>query len=133
MTRWLISHSHTNCLALKTICYNFTYYAQIMFKLYSSFPMFCCSYGHIATVSKYKHLQLTTMVLTISMEELDTTHSDLGILFDSQLKFLDHTTQVTTKANQVLGLIKKSFDYLESRSYHANTIVQYISSTYLRI
>ena len=45
--------------------------------------------------------------------ELDTSHSDLGILFDSQLKFHDHTVQVTTKANRVLGLIKKSFDYLD--------------------
>ena len=45
--------------------------------------------------------------------ELDTSHSGLGILFDSQLKFHDHTAQVTTKANRVLGLIKKSFDYLD--------------------
>ena len=59
--------------------------------------------------------QLTTMALTISngtLIELNTSHSDLGILFDSQLKFHDHIAQVTTKANRVLGLIKKYFDYL---------------------
>ena len=49
----------------------------------------------------------------LSQWNIDTSHSDLGILFDSQLKFHDHTAQVTTKANQVLGLIKKSFDYLD--------------------
>ena len=38
--------------------------------------------------------------------DIVTSHSDLGILFDNQLKFHDHTTQVTTKANRVLGLIK---------------------------
>ena len=43
-----------------------------------------------------------------------TSHSDLGILFDDQLKFHDYTTQVTTKANRVLGLIKKWFEYLDS-------------------
>ena len=42
------------------------------------------------------------------------SHSDLGILFNDQLKFHDYTTQVTTKANRVLGLIKKSFEYLDS-------------------
>ena len=35
-----------------------------------------------------------------------------GILFDDQLKFHDHTTQVTNKSNRALGMIKKSFEYL---------------------
>ena len=34
------------------------------------------------------------------------SHSNLGILSDNQLKFHGHTTQVTTKANRVLGMIK---------------------------
>ena len=46
--------------------------------------------------------------------DINATHSDLGIVFDDQLKFHHHTTQVTTKANRVLGLIKKSFEYLDS-------------------
>ena len=51
-----------------------------------------------------------------------TSHSDLGILFDDQIKFHDCTTQVTTKANQVLGLLKKSFEYLDS-----NMLIQLFS------
>ena len=46
--------------------------------------------------------------------DIATTHSDLDILSDDQLKFYDHTTQVTIKANQVFGMIKKSFEYLNS-------------------
>ena len=61
----------------------------------------------------------TTRVLTISMKylllvDIVTSHSDLGILFDDQLKFHDHTTKVTTKANWVLGMIERYFDYLNS-------------------
>ena len=41
------------------------------------------------------------------------SHKDLGILFDNHLKFHQHTTGVTGKANRVLGLISKSFEYLE--------------------
>ena len=37
---------------------------------------------------------------------------DLGIIVDGQLKFHSHTTQVVSKANRLLGLIKKSFDPL---------------------
>jgi len=43
-----------------------------------------------------------------------TSHNDLGILFDDKLKFHDHTTKVTIKANRVLGMIKKSFEYPDS-------------------
>ena len=43
-----------------------------------------------------------------------TSHNDLGILFDDKLKFHDHTTKVTTKANRILGMIKKPFEYLDS-------------------
>ena len=57
-------------------------------------------------VSKCKHLHFGPAhhhdlhYLNGTLIELDTSHSHLGILFDSQLKFHDdYTTQVTTKAN----------------------------------
>jgi len=40
-------------------------------------------------------------------------HKDLGIIFNNRLKFHDHTTEITAKANRLLGLIRKSFQYLE--------------------
>ena len=42
------------------------------------------------------------------------SYKDLGIILDHQLKFHLHTTEVAAKANRLLGLIKKSFDYLDS-------------------
>jgi len=33
---------------------------------------------------------------------------------DHQLKFHQHSTEATVKANQLLGLIRKSFDHLDS-------------------
>jgi len=39
---------------------------------------------------------------------------DLGVLFDGRLKFHNHTTEITAKANRMLGMIKRSFEYLDS-------------------
>ena len=39
------------------------------------------------------------------------SQKDLGILFDNQLKFHLHTTEVAAKANCLLGLIRRSFDH----------------------
>jgi len=48
--------------------------------------------------------------------EIDTvtSHKDLGILFDKHLKFQNHTTEVSAKANRVLGMIKRSFEHLDT-------------------
>ena len=51
------------------------------------------------------------------MVNIAKSHSNLGIIFDDQLKFYDHTTQVTTKALEWL----KTF--WMSQLHHANTSV----------
>lgn len=60
----------------------------------------------------------TIVVLIILMQWLPidfaTSHSDLGILSDDQLKFHDHIIHVTTKANHALSMITKSFEYFDS-------------------
>ena len=38
---------------------------------------------------------------------------DLGVLFSHLLKFGDHIKMIVHKANRLLGLIKRSFSYLE--------------------
>jgi len=43
-------------------------------------------------------------------------HKDLGIIIDSSLKFHSQTMAATNKSNRVLGLIKKSFNSLNSRT-----------------
>ena len=42
--------------------------------------------------------------------EYVTEEKDLGILIDSKLKFRAHVGTVVSKANQMLGMIKRSFD-----------------------
>jgi len=67
-----------------------------------------------------------------------TTHKDLSIVFDDQLKFPMHnTTHVTAKSNRILGLIKRSFEYLDStmltllfNTLSWNAIIQYGTSLY---
>ena len=41
---------------------------------------------------------------------------DLGIIVDGQLKFHAHTTHVVSKANRLLGLIKKSFEHITNHT-----------------
>ena len=43
-----------------------------------------------------------------------TPHKDLGVLFDEHLKFHNHTTEVSAKVNRVLGMIKRSFEHLDT-------------------
>ena len=38
---------------------------------------------------------------------------DLGITFDSNLNFDKHISNVTKKSNQMLGLIKRTFTYMD--------------------
>ena len=50
------------------------------------------------------HIHLVILKLTLE------SHKDLGVLFDSCLKFHQHITSI---ANGILGLIKKSFESLD--------------------
>jgi len=51
-------------------------------------------------------------IYNMSGMQLETVqeHKDLGVLVDSELKFHHHSCNVTNKASQVLGIIKKSLD-----------------------
>ena len=42
---------------------------------------------------------------------------DLGVIVDSQLTFEDHISQPTTKANKILGVIRRSFDLLTKDTF----------------
>ncbi|KAK3771263.1 hypothetical protein RRG08_024342 [Elysia crispata] len=42
---------------------------------------------------------------------------DLGVVVDSQLNFKDHISQATTKANRILGVIRRSFDHLTDHTF----------------
>ena len=42
---------------------------------------------------------------------------DLGVIIDDKLKFHDHITSVTAKANRTLTVIKKSFHFISGSMY----------------
>ena len=46
-----------------------------------------------------------------------TEEKDLGILIDDKLKFQQHINQQTKKANQRLGMIKRSFSYMDTEMF----------------
>ena len=42
-----------------------------------------------------------------------SVETDLGVTVDDQLRFHHHTTRCVNKANQMLGIIKTSFENLD--------------------
>ena len=43
------------------------------------------------------------------------TEKDLGVVVDDKLVFRNHVAQMTAKANRVVGIIRRSFDYLTEK------------------
>ena len=48
----------------------------------------------------------------IQIEPVDS-EKDLGVTFENNLKFESHITNCVNKAQRVLSLIRRSFDYME--------------------
>ena len=46
--------------------------------------------------------------ITPKLEKIET-QNDLGVLMDTEIKFHQQTSSAIKKANQILGLIKKTF------------------------
>ena len=42
---------------------------------------------------------------------------DLGVIIDNKLSFKDHVAHATARANRMVGLIRRSFDYLNERTF----------------
>jgi hypothetical protein len=45
-----------------------------------------------------------------------TQEKDLGVIIDNQLKFTDHVNTTVTKANKILGMIRRSYKFLDKDS-----------------
>ena len=41
------------------------------------------------------------------------TEKDLGVLIDDALSFKDHIKKSISKANQTLGIVKRTFNYID--------------------
>ena len=69
----------------------------------------CIHYGYNNPKHKY---YFNTKDGPIEIVEANT-EKDLGVTFDSSLKFDIHINQAVNKANAVLGLIKRNFTYID--------------------
>ena len=63
-------------------------------------------------------------LLTSEEHQLDgiEQENDLGVLFNSSLKFGNHIHKIVHKANRLLGLIKRTFSYLEPQMLNTTLI-----------
>jgi hypothetical protein len=73
--------------------------------------------GFNASKCKVLHLGRNNNNFTYYMSGTKLTtvqdEKDLGVTFDSSLKFSKHIHNCASKANQILGLIKRSFEYID--------------------
>ena len=68
----------------------------------------------MATYYKSKSDNNETVRLPLSEAQ---SERDLGIIVDSNLNFKDHVTQMTAKANRIVGIIRRSFDFLSEKLF----------------
>ena len=69
---------------------------------------------HILTLGKIEDVKHTHRY-TLADKELEHVFSekDLGVTFDSELQFEEHITSKVNKANAIVGLIRRSFAFLD--------------------
>ena len=71
-------------------------------------------YGNVQKHFEYKLIDKDGNLETL---QNDTTEKDLGIWFQSNLKFDDHIIYVVNRSNKLLGLIKRTFKALDKDSF----------------
>ena len=71
-------------------------------------------YGNVQKHFEYKLIDKDGNLETL---QKDTTEKDLGIWFQSNLKFDDHIIYVVNRSNKLLGLIKRTFKALDKDSF----------------
>lgn len=66
-----------------------------------------CKHMHLGPETDYNYMMEENMIAN-TMEE-----KDLGIIIDNKLNFQNHINKQVNKANQKLGLINRSFKYMD--------------------
>ena len=72
------------------------------------------SYGHHIDFSNDYYMQSDGLISVL--EHLDSI-KDLGVTFDSKLKFDQHINEKVNKSYSVLGLIYRNFRYTSSNTF----------------
>ncbi len=73
---------------------------------------------HVLTLGKLENIMYTHRY-TLGGNELEHVfeEKDLGVFVDSELSFDEHIATKVKKANQIVGLIRRSFDYLDDKMF----------------
>ena len=73
---------------------------------------------HVLTIGKFEHIRHTERYQLYG-NELDHVfeEKDLGVYIDSELKFDEHISNKVNKANAMVGLIRRSFSYLDGELF----------------
>ena len=67
-----------------------------------------CKHVHLGPNTNIKYKMGESEIQQVTEEK-----DDLGIIIDDKLKFKQHINLQTKKANQGLGMIKRSFDFMD--------------------
>lgn len=70
----------------------------------------------VITYSRNEPIEFNYYINGIKLDRVHT-FKDLGVTFDTKLKFTNHVNNVVNKANSVLGVIKRNFQYLSKESF----------------
>ena len=73
---------------------------------------------HVLTLGKFENIMYTHRY-QICGNELDHVfeEKDLGVTIDFELKFEHHITQQINKANAIMGIIRRSFSFLDGKLF----------------
>ena len=85
------------------LLYNWSLTWQLSFNILLKY-----NYLHLGPPHYFEPYHINSLVI-----DSVTSHKDLDIQYDDQLKFHEHTTEFCTKANKILGMVKKSFEHLD--------------------
>ena len=73
---------------------------------------------HVLTLGKFENIRYTKRY-NMSNHELEHVfeEKDLGVIFDSELKFEEHISAKVKKANAMVGLIRRTFSFLDCKLF----------------
>ena len=73
-----------------------------------------CKVLHIGSTNQHYKYSMESIVGTVQLEETELDHEkDLGVHIDPELKFSKHVERQVNKANRILGLIRRSYEYID--------------------
>ena len=73
---------------------------------------------HVLTTGKFENIQYTHRYRVCDRElEHVFEEKDLGVVMDSNLNFEDHIISKVNKANSIMGLIRRSFSFLDGNLF----------------